>query len=179
MFLYIYGDYIELYETGKLREMISGRMPFGAISQGVLLGMAGVMIVPSLMPFLSIALPVRPNRWLNIILGVVYSPDYDCRVQERLALLHSFRCHRNRSDATYRPVRMELAHGSKRPVASGTQEPMRTRLKTRLARLCDVTVRHSGDSGAPASGSTPYAAAKGCAESACRLVAELLCELLK
>jgi hypothetical protein len=53
--------------------MIAGRMFFGAISQGVLLGIAGVMVVPSLMPFLSLVLPVRLNRWLNIIFGVVYS----------------------------------------------------------------------------------------------------------
>jgi hypothetical protein len=70
---YIYGDYFQLYETGQLRQMIAGRMPFAAISQGVLLGMAGVMIVPSLMPFLSLVLPVRLNRWLNIIFGVIYS----------------------------------------------------------------------------------------------------------
>jgi uncharacterized protein DUF6326 len=73
MFFYIYGDYFQLYETGQLQQMIAGRMPFAAISQGVLLGMAGVMVVPSLMPFLSLALPVRFNRWLNIIFGVVYS----------------------------------------------------------------------------------------------------------
>ncbi len=73
MFFYIYGDYFELYEPGNLQEMIAGRMPFAAISQGVLLGMAGVMIVPSLMPFLSLVLPVRLNRWLNIIFGVIYS----------------------------------------------------------------------------------------------------------
>lgn len=53
--------------------MIAGRMPLAAISQGVLLGMAGVMVVPGLMPFLSLVLPVRPNRWLNIIFGVIYS----------------------------------------------------------------------------------------------------------
>jgi Family of unknown function (DUF6326) len=70
---YIYGDYFELYEPGKLQEMIAGRMPFAAISQGVLLGMASVMVVPSLMPFLSLVLPVRLDRWLNIIFGVVYS----------------------------------------------------------------------------------------------------------
>jgi hypothetical protein len=73
MFFYIYGDYFELYESGRLQEMIAGRMPFAAISQGVLLGMAGVMVVPSLMPFLSLVLPVRLNRWLNIIFGVIYS----------------------------------------------------------------------------------------------------------
>jgi hypothetical protein len=53
--------------------MIAGKMPFAANSQGVLLGMAGVMIVPSLMPFLSLVLPVRLNRWLNIIFGGIYS----------------------------------------------------------------------------------------------------------
>jgi hypothetical protein len=73
MFFYIYGDYFDLYESGRLQEMIAGRMPFAAISQGVLLGMAGVMVVPSLMPFLSLVLPVRLNRWLNIIFGVIYS----------------------------------------------------------------------------------------------------------
>jgi hypothetical protein len=73
MFFYIYGDFFELYESGRLQEMIAGRMPFAAISQGVLLGMAGVMVVPSLMPFLSLVLPVPLNRWLNIIFGVIYS----------------------------------------------------------------------------------------------------------
>ena len=73
MFFYIYGDHFELYQPGKLQEMISGRMPFGAVSQGVLLGMAAVMIIPSLMPFLSLVLPTGANRWMNIVFGVVYS----------------------------------------------------------------------------------------------------------
>ena len=30
------------------------------------------MIVPCLMPFLSVVLPVRLSRWLNIVFGVVY-----------------------------------------------------------------------------------------------------------
>ena len=73
MFFYIYGDYFQLWETGQLQQMIAGKMPFAANSQGVLLGMAGVMIVPSLMPFLSLVLPARLNRWLNIIFGGIYS----------------------------------------------------------------------------------------------------------
>jgi len=73
MFLYIYGDYFELYETGTLQRMISGRTPLGAVSQGVLLGMACVMVTPALMPFLSLVLPVRLNRWLNMIFGGVYT----------------------------------------------------------------------------------------------------------
>ena len=35
--------------------------------------MSCVMVVPCLMPFLSIVLPVRLSRWLNIIFGVVYT----------------------------------------------------------------------------------------------------------
>jgi hypothetical protein len=73
MFFYIYGDYFQLWQPGQLQQMIAGRMPFGANPQKVLLGMAGMMVVPSLMPFLSLVLPVRLNRWLNIIFGVVYS----------------------------------------------------------------------------------------------------------
>ncbi len=73
MFFYIYGDYFQLYEPGQLQGLISGRMAFGAISQGVLLGMAGVMVIPSLMPFLSLVLPTGVNRWLNIVFGAVYS----------------------------------------------------------------------------------------------------------
>jgi hypothetical protein len=73
MFFYIYGDYFELYQPGKLQDMLSGRMPFGAIFQGALLAMAAVMIIPSLMPFLSLVLPAAVNRWVNIVFGVIYS----------------------------------------------------------------------------------------------------------
>ena len=72
MFFYIYGDYFELYQPGKLQEMIAGRMAFGSVSQAVLLGMAAIMVVPSAMPFLSLVLPVRVNRWVNIVFGALY-----------------------------------------------------------------------------------------------------------
>lgn len=73
MFFYIYGDYFELYQPGKLPDMIAGRTVFGAVSQGGLLGMASIMIVPSLMPFLSLALPAGVNRWMNIVFGSIYT----------------------------------------------------------------------------------------------------------
>jgi hypothetical protein len=47
--------------------------PFGAISQRALLGMAAVMIIPSLTPFLSLVLPAGANRWMNIVFGALYS----------------------------------------------------------------------------------------------------------
>ena len=73
MFCYIYGDYFELYQPGKLQEMLAGKTALGAATQGALMGMAAVMAVPSLMVFLSLILPPSVNRWLNIALGVVYT----------------------------------------------------------------------------------------------------------
>ena len=73
MFCYVYGDYFELYQPGKLQEMLSGRTALGAATQGALIGMAAVMAVPSLMIFLSLILPPAANRWMNIVLGAVYS----------------------------------------------------------------------------------------------------------
>jgi hypothetical protein len=73
MFFYIYGDYFQLYQPGQLQEMIAGKMVFGAVSQGILLGMASVMIIPSLMPFLSLVLPAKVNRWVNIVSGAIYT----------------------------------------------------------------------------------------------------------
>src|SRR5215469_13136079 len=37
------------------------------------LGMSCVMVVPCLMPFLSVVLPVRLSRWVNILFGLVYT----------------------------------------------------------------------------------------------------------
>ena len=73
MFFYIYGDYFELFQPGKLQDMLSGRTPLGAMSQGVLLGMSAIMVIPSLMPFLTLVLPAGVNCWVNIVFGVVYS----------------------------------------------------------------------------------------------------------
>jgi hypothetical protein len=74
MFCYIYGDYFWLYEPGKLHEMLDGKMaPFGAVTQAVLVGTTVSMVIPSLMIFLSLVLKQPVSRWLNIVLGVVYS----------------------------------------------------------------------------------------------------------
>ncbi len=73
MFFYIYGDYFQLYQPGQLRDMVAGKTALGAVSQGVLLGMSAIMIVPSLMPFLSLVLPARVNRWVNIVAGTLYT----------------------------------------------------------------------------------------------------------
>ena len=74
MSCYIYCDYFQLYIPGKLGEIQAGRMgPLGAVTQGVLLGTAILMAIPSLMIFLSVALPARANRALNLIAGTLYT----------------------------------------------------------------------------------------------------------
>jgi|SRR5882757_3027230 len=71
--LYLYGDYFQLYQPGKLPAMLAGRTDIGPATQAMLLGMSAMLAIPALMVFLSVALPVRLNRWLNLILGILYS----------------------------------------------------------------------------------------------------------
>ena len=74
MFCYIYCDYFELYMPGKIESMLQGVMrPLGPVTQQVLLGTSLMMAVPSLMIFLSVALPARYNRILNIIVGAFFT----------------------------------------------------------------------------------------------------------
>lgn len=74
MFCYIYADYFGLYVPGMLKRMLEGRMPpFGPATQGVLVGTSVMMAIPSVMIFLSLVLKPQLNRWVNIILGMLYT----------------------------------------------------------------------------------------------------------
>jgi hypothetical protein len=74
MFLFIYNDYFELHQPGALQGILAGKMgPFAPVTQGVLVGTSALLIAPSLMIFLSLALRPSVNRWLNVILGVAYT----------------------------------------------------------------------------------------------------------
>lgn len=72
-FCYLYGDYFGLYKPGKLQHMLDGAGPMGPTSQGSLLFVALLLVVPGLMAFLSLALPARIARWLNIGLALLYA----------------------------------------------------------------------------------------------------------
>lgn len=74
MFCYLYGDFFSLFQQGKLAGMLAGRIdPLGPATQGVLLGVAISMAIPSVMVFLSLALRPAANRWLNIVVGTIYT----------------------------------------------------------------------------------------------------------
>ncbi|QDA55916.1 DUF6326 family protein [Thermomonas aquatica] len=72
-FCYLYGDYFGLYKPGKLQHMLDGAGPMGPASQGSLLFVALLLVVPGLMAFLSLALPARLARWLCIGLALFYA----------------------------------------------------------------------------------------------------------
>ena len=73
MFCYIYGDFFSLFVPGRIESIAAGKMGVGSTSPLKLLAGAIVMTVPSVMVFLSIALPSRLSRWLNIVFGTTYS----------------------------------------------------------------------------------------------------------
>jgi hypothetical protein len=77
MFLYVYADIKALFRPGILEQMIAGELSIGGtvvpISQAFLLVSAVIMAIPSVMIFLSLTLTAKANRWVNIILGIVYT----------------------------------------------------------------------------------------------------------
>ncbi len=69
MFLYIYGDYFELYVPGKVEGLLNGQnllnTPYRLLAATILLA------IPSLMIFLSLALKPVWNRVLNCAIGTL------------------------------------------------------------------------------------------------------------
>jgi hypothetical protein len=73
MFCYVYGDYFGLYPPGRLKGMLEGNGPVGPTTRGSLLAVSILMVIPSLMVFFPLILPVSFNRWLNICLASAYA----------------------------------------------------------------------------------------------------------
>ena len=72
MFCYTYADILGFYTPGNLEELISGEIAGIQMTQGLLLGSAILMLVPSIMVFLSLVLKAKANRLVNIIVSIVY-----------------------------------------------------------------------------------------------------------
>ncbi|HEX7816552.1 DUF6326 family protein [Dyella sp.] len=74
MFCYIYGDYFDLFRPGNLQDMLAGNMgPLGPVTQNILLGTTVLLAIPAVMIFLCVSLPATWNRWVNMLLGVLYA----------------------------------------------------------------------------------------------------------
>lgn len=74
MFFYIYVDYFHLYMPGSVEDILAGKVFTFDISYVFLLIVMIGVAIPSLMIFLSVALPANVNRWTNIIVAAIYIP---------------------------------------------------------------------------------------------------------
>ena len=74
MLLFIYADIQGLLlQPGSLERIQAGEIGGFEITQGWLFGVAVLMTIPALMVALSYLLPTGSARWLNVIVGVVYT----------------------------------------------------------------------------------------------------------
>lgn len=71
---YLYCDYFELYQPGKLQSMLSGLFrPIGPTTQTTLLAASALLALPALMVAFNALLPARACRRLNVCLGLFYT----------------------------------------------------------------------------------------------------------
>ncbi|MGH3338199.1 MAG: DUF6326 family protein [Propionibacteriaceae bacterium] len=72
MFLYIYVDYFTLYKPGVIHDILVGSVWEFDISQVFVVVGLSLKAVPILMVFLSMTLPARANRLMNLIVAPIY-----------------------------------------------------------------------------------------------------------
>ena len=72
MFLYLYVDVIGFYQPGVIQDIMAGTVWEFQITQAWALGVIILMTIPSLMVFFSLVLKAPVNRWVNIVVGIVY-----------------------------------------------------------------------------------------------------------
>lgn len=74
MFLYAYVDIFGFYMPNKIDGILQGKVFEFDITQEFFLIVMVLVAIPSLMIFLSVALPPRANRWTNIIVATLLIP---------------------------------------------------------------------------------------------------------
>ena len=74
MFFYIYVDYLHLYKPGVINDILAGVVFEFDISQAFVVVSLMLVGIPSLMILLSMTLPARANRTLNLVVASLYIP---------------------------------------------------------------------------------------------------------
>lgn len=74
MFLYIYVDYFHLYKPGVVDDILVGVVWEFDVSQILLTIFLAAVAVPALMIALSVILPARANRAINLVVASIYVP---------------------------------------------------------------------------------------------------------
>ncbi|EDP98578.1 DUF6326 family protein [Kordia algicida OT-1] len=70
-FCYLYGDYFELYTPEKVESLLNGENVLN--SPVALFSASLIMAIPPLMIVASLFLKPKPNKWLNIIFGLLFT----------------------------------------------------------------------------------------------------------
>jgi hypothetical protein len=74
MFLYIYVDYLHLYTPGVVDDILAGIVWEFDISQTFVVSALTLMAIPSFMILLSMVLPARANRTINLVVASLFVP---------------------------------------------------------------------------------------------------------
>jgi Family of unknown function (DUF6326) len=74
MFLYIYVDYLHLYKPGALTDILAGVVFTFDISQTFVVIALTSVAIPMFMILLSVTLPARANRAINLVVATLYIP---------------------------------------------------------------------------------------------------------
>ncbi len=64
---------LSLFEPGVLDQIIAGQYEGQRLTPEILLGLTVFLLIPLVMAFLSLILKWSANRWINIILGSVFT----------------------------------------------------------------------------------------------------------
>ncbi len=64
---------LSLFEPGVLDQIIAGQYEGQRLTPEILLGLTVFLLIPLVMAFLSLILKWSVNRWINIILGLVFT----------------------------------------------------------------------------------------------------------
>ena len=68
MLTYLLGDVMRIFSG----DFVAGEMVGAQTSQALYLGMAALFVMPIVMVFLNLTLNYKPNRWMNIILAILF-----------------------------------------------------------------------------------------------------------
>jgi Family of unknown function (DUF6326) len=72
LFLFAYGDILGFFQRGQIEEVISGEISGIAITQLFLFAASAYVAIASVMVFLALVLRPTINRWVNIVLPILY-----------------------------------------------------------------------------------------------------------
>ena len=111
MFFYIYVDYLHLYKPGAIDDILAGIVFEFDISQTFVVTSLILVGIPALMILLSMTLPARANRTLNLVVASLYIPVSAFNVvgESWIVLLRPRRRGRGAAPGLHPALRLDLA----------------------------------------------------------------------